>query len=45
MAFEHIFQPIKIKNMVVPNRTVHVPTDISSADPDGGINEIGRAHV
>ena len=39
MAFEHIFQPIKIKNMVVPNRTVHVPTDISSADPDGGIND------
>lgn len=39
MAFDHIFKPIKIKDMVVPNRIVHVPTDTSSGNPDGGTNE------
>ena len=39
MAFEHIFTPIKIGKMVVPNRVVHVPTDISSANADGSISE------
>ena len=29
MPFEHIFSPIKIAQVVVPNRAVHVPTDIS----------------
>ncbi len=39
MAFDNIFKPIKIRNMVVPNRIVHVPTDTSSGNPDGGTNE------
>lgn len=39
MAYDHIFQPIKIKNLVVPNRLVHVATDTSTGDPDGGTNE------
>ncbi len=39
MAYENIFQPIKIKNMIVPNRVVHVPTDISSATAYGEVNE------
>ena len=39
MAYDHIFRPIRMKNMVVPNRLVHVPTDISSGNPDGGTNE------
>ena len=39
MAFDNIFQPITINKMVVPNRVVHVPTDISTANADGSINE------
>lgn len=39
MAFDNIFQPIMIGKMKVPNRVVHVPTDISTGDPDGGVNE------
>ncbi len=39
MAFENIFKPIKIKNMIVPNRVVHVPTDISSATAYGEVND------
>ena len=36
---ESLFSPIKIGNVTVPNRIVHVPTDISTGDPDGGVNE------
>ena len=39
MSYENLFKPIKIGNITVPNRIVHVPTDISSADADGGVNE------
>jgi 2,4-dienoyl-CoA reductase-like NADH-dependent reductase (Old Yellow Enzyme family)/thioredoxin reductase len=39
MSFEHIFQPIKIGKVTIQNRVVHVPTDISSADSDGQVNE------
>lgn len=39
MPFEHIFSPIKIAQVVVPNRVVHVPTDISSANADGSVND------
>ncbi|NPV54267.1 MAG: FAD-dependent oxidoreductase [Firmicutes bacterium] len=39
MYFPNLFQPIKIGNVMIKNRIVHVPTDISSADADGGINE------
>lgn len=39
MAFEHLFQPIQIGKVTVPNRVVHVPTDISSGNADGSVNE------
>jgi 2,4-dienoyl-CoA reductase-like NADH-dependent reductase (Old Yellow Enzyme family)/thioredoxin reductase len=39
MTFEHMFKPIKIGKVTVPNRIVHVPTDISSANADGSIND------
>ena len=39
MAYGNLFQPIKIKNMIVPNHVVHVPTDISSATAYGEVNE------
>ena len=39
MQFKHIFTPIKFNKMVVPNRVVHVPTDITSANADGESNE------
>lgn len=37
--FPHLFSPIEIGNFVVPNRIAHVPTDISSANADGSVNE------
>jgi 2,4-dienoyl-CoA reductase-like NADH-dependent reductase (Old Yellow Enzyme family)/thioredoxin reductase len=37
--YPHLFSPIRIGNFEVPNRICHVPTDISSANPDGSINQ------
>lgn len=37
--FPHLFQPIQIGNMLVPNRICHVPTDISSSNADGSVSE------
>ncbi|MHC4682325.1 MAG: oxidoreductase, partial [Planctomycetota bacterium] len=34
-----LFSPIRIGSMTVPNRVVMVPTDISSANADGSVNE------
>lgn len=42
--FEHLFQPIKIGNFEVPNRIVHVPTDISSSNADGSVSERDLHH-
>lgn len=39
MEFKHLFAPIEIGKMRVPNRVVQVPTDISSANPDGSVND------
>jgi 2,4-dienoyl-CoA reductase-like NADH-dependent reductase (Old Yellow Enzyme family)/thioredoxin reductase len=36
--FEHLFQPIRIGSMEVPNRICHVPTDISSSHKDGSVS-------
>jgi len=36
--YPHLFSPINIGNIVIPNRIVMVPTDISSANADGSIN-------
>ena len=37
--YPHLFSPIRIGNFVVPNRICHVPTDISSANADGSVNQ------
>jgi 2,4-dienoyl-CoA reductase-like NADH-dependent reductase (Old Yellow Enzyme family) len=37
--YPHLFSPIRIGNFEVANRVCHVPTDISSANPDGSINQ------
>jgi 2,4-dienoyl-CoA reductase-like NADH-dependent reductase (Old Yellow Enzyme family)/thioredoxin reductase len=37
--YPRLFSPIRIGNFEVPNRVCHVPTDISSANPDGSVNQ------
>ena len=37
--FTYLFKPIMIRNMEVPNRICHVPTDISSSHIDGSVSE------
>lgn len=37
--YPHLFSPLRIGNFEVPNRICHVPTDISSANADGSVNE------
>jgi 2,4-dienoyl-CoA reductase-like NADH-dependent reductase (Old Yellow Enzyme family)/thioredoxin reductase len=37
-AFKHLFEPIRIGNVEVPNRICHVPTDISSSHIDGSVS-------
>ena len=37
--FHHLFQPIKIGKIEIPNRICHVPTDISSSHIDGSVTE------
>ena len=37
--YPKMFTPIRIGNFEVPNRIVHVPTDISSANADGSVNQ------
>jgi len=37
--YKNMFSPIQIGSMTVPNRVVHVPTDISTGDADGAVNE------
>jgi 2,4-dienoyl-CoA reductase-like NADH-dependent reductase (Old Yellow Enzyme family)/thioredoxin reductase len=37
--YPHLFSPIRIGNFEVANRVCHVPTDISSANPDGSVNQ------
>ncbi len=38
MVFKHLFEPIWIGNVEIPNRICHVPTDISSAHADGSVS-------
>ncbi|MEN6476468.1 MAG: hypothetical protein ABFC75_00610, partial [Rectinema sp.] len=42
--YPHLFEPITIGSMKVPNRICHVPTDISSAHKDGSVSERDIAH-
>jgi 2,4-dienoyl-CoA reductase-like NADH-dependent reductase (Old Yellow Enzyme family)/thioredoxin reductase len=37
--YPHLFSPVRIGNFEIPNRVCHVPTDISSANADGSVNE------
>lgn len=38
-SFPHLFSPIELGNLTLPNRIVHVPTDISSSHADGEVSE------
>ncbi len=38
-TYPHLFSPIRIGNFEVANRICHVPTDISSSNADGSIND------
>lgn len=37
--FTNLFSPIKVGNMVLKNRIVHAPTDVSSSHADGEVSE------
>ena len=37
--YPHLFSPIRIGNFETANRICHVPTDISSANADGSVNQ------
>ena len=37
--YPHLFRPIRIGDFEVPNRVCHVPTDISSVNADGSVNQ------
>jgi 2,4-dienoyl-CoA reductase-like NADH-dependent reductase (Old Yellow Enzyme family)/thioredoxin reductase len=38
-SYPNLFSPIRIGNIEIPNRIVHVPTDISSSCADGEVSE------
>jgi 2,4-dienoyl-CoA reductase-like NADH-dependent reductase (Old Yellow Enzyme family)/thioredoxin reductase len=38
-TFPHLFSPIQLGPIELPNRIVHVPTDISSSHADGEVSE------
>ena len=42
--FVHLFRPLRIGNMEVPNRICHVPTDISSSHADGSVSARDISH-
>ncbi|MEI7743249.1 MAG: NAD-binding protein [Chloroflexota bacterium] len=39
MAYPNLFSPLQMGNIELPNRIVHVPTDISSSHADGEVSE------
>jgi len=39
MSFPHLFSPLQLGPLTLPNRIVHVPTDISSSHADGEVSE------
>ena len=43
-SFPHLFSPIRLGNIELANRVVHVPTDISSSHADGEVSERDIAH-
>ena len=38
-SFQYLFSPIQLGGLELPNRVVHVPTDISSSHADGEVSE------
>ena len=44
MDFPHLFSPLQLGSLELPNRIVHVPTDISSSHADGEVSERDIAH-
>jgi 2,4-dienoyl-CoA reductase-like NADH-dependent reductase (Old Yellow Enzyme family) len=42
--YPHLFSPIQLGNLELPNRIVHVPTDISSSHADGEVSERDLHH-
>ena len=44
MAFQHLFSPLRIGDMELPNRIVQVPIDISSSHADGEVSERDLHH-
>jgi 2,4-dienoyl-CoA reductase-like NADH-dependent reductase (Old Yellow Enzyme family)/thioredoxin reductase len=43
-AFTHLFEPITIGSVEIPNRICHVPTDISSSHVDGSVSSRDISH-
>ena len=43
-AFTHLFKPIRIGRVEIPNRICHVPTDICSSHADGSVSGRDIAH-
>lgn len=39
LKYPHLFTPLKIGNMIVPNRICHVPTDVSASHADGSVSD------
>ena len=42
--YPNLFSPIRLGNLELPNRIVHVPTDISSSHADGEVSERDLHH-
>jgi len=42
--YPHLFSPIQLGGLELPNRIVHVPTDISSSHADGEVSERDLHH-
>jgi len=42
--FPHLFQPIAIGNITIPNRICHVPTDVSCSHADGSVSSRDLYH-
>ena len=43
-GYDHLFKPLTIGSMEIPNRICHVPTDISSSHADGSVSPTDIRH-
>ncbi len=39
LRYPHLFRPIEVGSLIIPNRIVHQPTDTSSSNADGSVSE------